>query len=670
MTQRRRSTTSLVLASLAAMGLCAVAAAVFGQVGAAGRMAAGAGAWAGVVQHDPLPAEGPLAAMPARADQLVEPDGAAAALVAAGDRGALPSAIETSQGRVAAPEQGRTGAATYGVGGIEPQSRLQPDRATGADAQLRYTVVFNPSVAPFKRDRVLDVVQSDGSLASSGAGLRVVQAEPGDPEPGRELFWGQVRLSLQPGRPVALPTVAPGGRLLRWQVEPPTELAIRIDRAGNLSATAERTAVVELRYLLDAPTHYFAAPVDPARRPRDPWRPRVPADVQDRAALLWAPLGVRPDAPRAAQLSALVRWFRGFEPGEPPPSGGDVLADLVLSQRGVCRHRSLGFVVVAQSLGIPAQMVINEAHVFVEAWVPFADGTDGWQRIDLGGGADSLQLRNTGGQHLHRTEFRDPWPRPDAYAEGSMRVQGADGLGGGSWAGARRVEGGGGFVGAAGSTNDARGRRTAAGKRRVGSRAGDGASGGAALGDAPQWLQPYLRGPAERPADDPGPAVGGEDGPSAAPPPPSAVSTQPTAARGPDARGEPRSPQTERGAPGPADRGTPSPPREQTALLDVETAPVGYVGEEVALRGRLVSATGGGVPGAAVDVWLVSAPARDRARPLGAVLTGVDGRFDATVALPLALPPGAYELVVRYPGDAKRAATSTLDGGGAGDGAR
>ena len=143
--------------------------------------------------------------------------------------------------------------------------------------------------------------------------------------------------------------------------------------------------------------------------------------------------------PRKLQVERLTEWFRSFTPGEMPAPGRDPLADLVLSQKGVCRHRARGFFVLALSLGIPTHLVVNEAHAFVEVWVPQAvgeqEGKGGWQRIDLGGGAESLELHGAQDKHLHQPQWRDPLPQPPAYAAQS------GGGGGQTWAGAAQLKG-------------------------------------------------------------------------------------------------------------------------------------------------------------------------------------------------------------------------------------
>ena len=94
----------------------------------------------------------------------------------------------------------------------------------------------------------------------------------------------------------------------------------------------------------------------------------------------------------ATTLRKLVWWFRSFKPGELERADDGLYLTLALSRRGVCRHRAYAFVITAHGLGIPARYVSNEAHVFVEAYVP----GQGWLRIDLGGGAQGMNVRGLG----------------------------------------------------------------------------------------------------------------------------------------------------------------------------------------------------------------------------------------------------------------------------------
>jgi hypothetical protein len=111
----------------------------------------------------------------------------------------------------------------------------------------------------------------------------------------------------------------------------------------------------------------------------------------------------------------MVEYFRGFEPSTEPPSGrGDIYLDLALSKKGVCRHRSFAFLVTAIGLGIPARMVVNEAH----AWVEVSDSKL-WHRIDLGGAAANLDNDNDPTKPAYV-------PPPDPYAWPAARDSGQD----------------------------------------------------------------------------------------------------------------------------------------------------------------------------------------------------------------------------------------------------
>jgi hypothetical protein len=111
----------------------------------------------------------------------------------------------------------------------------------------------------------------------------------------------------------------------------------------------------------------------------------------------------------------MVDYFRGFAPSVEPPSGrGDIYLDLALSKKGVCRHRAFAFLVTALGIGIPARMVVNEAHAWVEAF-----DSKLWHRIDLGGAAANLENDADPNKPAYV-------PPPDPYAWPSSRDSGQD----------------------------------------------------------------------------------------------------------------------------------------------------------------------------------------------------------------------------------------------------
>lgn len=547
----------------------------------------------GRLRHEPLP---PSKSSGPRTDRPV------------GGSGGLPEAIETAAGTIDQPKPAKTGddTPTYEP---RPPPRVAMDRRTGADSQLHYQMVFDPSIAPFKREVAFDAVTPEVTLFVTGQGLQRLP-DRSEPRPGHELFWGHVRLRLQPGQRTPLPSVAPTSQLLQWQAVPSTPLEVWRDQAGNFSVTSSQAADVDLRFLMDAPSEYFAAPLGTQKRKDDPTTPRLDPTLQARAEKLWPALGVSPSMERGQVLRKLVEWFRGFQPGEPPARGSDPLGDLVLSQKGVCRHRALGFLVIAHSLGIPAHYVMNDAHAFAEAWAPRQDGTGAWQRIDLGGGADSLELHAAQGKHLHQPLHRDPFPRPPAYenAVGTVTVDGVPVRQ--AFAGARKVKGAeqlagsGGFQPGTGS----------GGASQPGNGPGLTSASGpmATTGTEAEARRAWLRQRAEQ---------------LAAP----LVAPRPGASQPPPGQQDTRKP----------------------SALKVQASALGWVGETLKVEGAL-TVPGGKVARQPVEIWLLDPANPKDGRLLGMAVTDGQGRFVAQVAVPGEVSPQAYDLVARYPGDGQQ----------------
>ncbi|MFZ4577439.1 MAG: transglutaminase domain-containing protein [Myxococcota bacterium] len=548
---------------------------------------------AGPILHEPLPPGAP----DVRSDKVTR----------SGDSSGLPTSIQTASGTVARPEPAKPGDDTP-VYRPSPTPRVGLDRRTGADSELHYTVVFDPSVAPFKRELAFDTVRPDVTLAQSGRGLQRVTIGPSQPQPGRELFWGHVRLVVTPGERSPLPSVAPTSRVLEWQASPSVPLELWRDAAGNFSVASPQAAEVDLRFLMDAPSDYFGAPVGLTQRRDDPERPTLDPGLQARAKALWEPMGVSPAQPRTQRLMKLTEWFRSFEPGTPGLPGGDPLADLVLAQKGVCRHRSLGFLVMAHSLGIPAHYVMNDAHAFIEAWTPGANGDGAWQRIDLGGGSDSLELHAARNKHLHQPAYGDPFPRPPAYTSGSGRVT-ADGQPVGSWAGARQVRGAEQMLGPDARSASAQGAPGGLSGSASSTGVGNTGTGVATQAEA---RRAWLRQRAERLAAPIRPPTFG---------PPS--------------------------APGPDDR------RKATATDLSTAAPLAWVGETLEVAGAFRTAPGGRLGRQPIEIWLID-PARPlQGRLLGFAVTDGNGVFRSRLGIPAEADLQAYDLVARFAGDAR-----------------
>ena len=90
----------------------------------------------------------------------------------------------------------------------------------------------------------------------------------------------------------------------------------------------------------------------------------------------------KPD--KCQQLLGLARWCKEFgDTRDVPGSGLNLLVNLIRKKQGVCRHRCQVFQVLSQYFGVPARMVRNDAHQYVEI---SPDGGRHWRRVDLGGG--------------------------------------------------------------------------------------------------------------------------------------------------------------------------------------------------------------------------------------------------------------------------------------------
>jgi transglutaminase-like putative cysteine protease len=536
------------------------------------------------VMHEPLP---PPPLGQARADGLVPAD----------DPKALAAAIRAGTAFIPQPKPGQVGDNTP-VYRPRATPHVGIDRRTGADGKLHYQSVFDPEVVPWKREIAFDRVLPDVTMGQSGTGLAELPPQPLPPLPGRELFWGHLRIELAAGESVPLPSVAPDSRVLQWQAQPQTPLQLRRDHAGNFSVTAAKAVNVDLRFVMDAPSSYFAAPLGTHSQHKDPEKPTLDPGLQARAQALWPALGVNPKQDRKEQLLQLAHWFRAFAPGEPPLAGQDPLADLVLSQKGVCRHRALGFLVIAHSLGIPAHYVMNDAHAFVEVWAPLADGTDAWQRLDLGGGAESLDVTAAENKRMHVPEQRDPYPRPPGYGDDATDVR-VDGRPvGHGLAGAKQVHGLEHMSGV--TTGGAQSAGTEAAMEHTNSQPAN-------VDEARRrWLRQHAQE-------------------FAAPiqPPRPGLTTPP--------------PQTARDN------------REATRTLLRQGAPMAWVGEALEVSGQ-VMATTARRERLQVEIWLIDPRKPLQGRLLGVAITGKDGSFSTRVAMPVDGDLTAYDVVARFAG--------------------
>lgn len=287
--------------------------------------------------------------------------------------------------------------------------RFDLDRTTTLEDVLRYEATFEPSVMPLKRNGTLDAVGDDLSLYLRDTNLQRLPVRNRPTPPGRIAFRGTLVLRMRRDVALPIPSVAPNATILAYAAHPPVAVQFFKDGADNYWVKGAHSGLLHLVWLSDAPRSYFSPRIDAGKRIDDippTLVPRLGKRVREQAHRVIDHIGLRGKS-YGRQLDRLVAYFRNFADGPMPRAEASAYLDVSLSQRGVCRHRSHAFVVTAQALGIPARFVHNDAHAFVEVFVPRA----GWIRIDLGGAARGIQLEGRPVEAFHRPA-PDPFARP------------------------------------------------------------------------------------------------------------------------------------------------------------------------------------------------------------------------------------------------------------------
>jgi hypothetical protein len=309
------------------------------------------------------------------------------------------------------------------------ESRL--DGETDRVDQLDYFENFDPSIIPYKRliaqNRVRREPSGGYAMVLESRRQRPVLVEPREVRSDEDPFWGTFLLRVSPGELFAIPSVAADQSLLSLDAEPAVPIDVFRDDADNYYVRAAYDGLIRVNMRLAAPRYYFDGVLSDAVRWADfpqELLPGLEPKTAEVADSVLTELGVsRRESPRQA-LHGLVEHFRDFE-GRPlaeAAARGDLYRTIALEKTGVCRHRSLAFVVTAQALGIPARYVSNEAHAFVEVYWP----GQGWRRIDLGGAAEEVRRRDGGQGRVHDGAAADPFPQPPAYLSELERIMGRD----------------------------------------------------------------------------------------------------------------------------------------------------------------------------------------------------------------------------------------------------
>ncbi|HTM46902.1 MAG TPA: transglutaminase-like domain-containing protein [Polyangiaceae bacterium] len=333
--------------------------------------------------------------------------------------GTLPAAIVTRSGAVSLENAQAAQATTADVFTTKNQSgeeSYHADPDPRRPDRVSYSDPFTPTIPPYKRLYAYDSVGDKFELiVAHPANVSIAVGEPARLEDDQ--FYADLSIQFTGNLPVRIPSVAPGARVLAAHATPVQDFALFHDSADNWFAQSSRTGFVELTLQLAVDRNTFGSAFAAASWAQlKPWVAQLPPSVVAAAHDVAAAIGIAKDASVAEAVTALVAHFRDFAASDSALNGqGEALyRELSLAKKGVCRHRSYGFVVTALGLGIPSRFVRNEAH----AWVEVFDGRL-WHRIDLGGAAAQASLNL--GQRATHVVPQDPyrWP-PNAAPASDM----------------------------------------------------------------------------------------------------------------------------------------------------------------------------------------------------------------------------------------------------------
>lgn len=272
--------------------------------------------------------------------------------------------------------------------------------------------VFEPYIPHLQRISVFSRVRSNFLLDQVDSNKRRLKVG-GRRKDGRSYFVGRVRVVLWRRRWTPIPSVSPEARILWYRTTSNVPLIFARDKGDLMYVRARRwkTPVVYLEFGTDGSRGYFGGQIPEnirtsmySRR----MRPYVPYNVRRVALKHMRQFGVHRGMPLHEILRGVVPYLRSFVARKLKPyeRKSNPFATLWRSRVGVCRHRSMLFVMAMQSLGFPARMVANRAHAFAE--IQYPNGR--WRQIDLGGGEVPHWMGKWQGNKYKKP--KDPFPKP------------------------------------------------------------------------------------------------------------------------------------------------------------------------------------------------------------------------------------------------------------------
>lgn len=252
------------------------------------------------------------------------------------------------------------------------------DRAIGPPSVV-CVPLYSPSLTCHTRTFVQGAIipRGDYTLFALDATRTPLTADPFASGPRAS---GRVVLDLTDGSWTPVPSLTPDDHLVAVD---DTSVDLARDDNGMVWAMGRSGRThLNLTWAVDLAYYDFpvAADVTPQHVPEAD-RPKLDA-LALATGLHIAELAGAHDRPYGDTVRALAAFVRGFGVGPLPDrdAQADDLLAVAEARVGCARHRAEVFVLAAQALGIPARLVVNEAHAFAEAFVPKA----GWHLVDVG----------------------------------------------------------------------------------------------------------------------------------------------------------------------------------------------------------------------------------------------------------------------------------------------
>ncbi len=314
--------------------------------------------------------------------------------------------------------------------GIPTGDGVPPDTGR-TDNEVTIINVFEPPLGTLKRWQVLDGLGSNYLIYLRDNTTTVLPVSSGD---YNFIFYGRINVSLEEGRYFRIPNPAPDSVLLDSYFQA-ASLTFYKDPADNYYVLAPYDGDPDvvtryegiLFYTMGTNGNYFTLDIPQVLTTDDIPDGLLPnITVEIRGSVDWFldnadDPGVRnleDETNLKLIVTNLTSYFSNFSEGNgdvPDPVGNqDIYQAISINKIGACRHRSFAFFVTANALGIPTRYVANEAHCFVEVYIPEGEYSDSnWHRINLGGtgSADPGEPRPDDPPGTNETVIRlDPIP--------------------------------------------------------------------------------------------------------------------------------------------------------------------------------------------------------------------------------------------------------------------